>query len=288
MDNAARNQLGEVHHIMQPHRILITAIILATAMFWVGCDSRPKWRDVQGGLHLVLKVESSSDARKDEDNIARIMRKMDKRLNDFGIKTKFIARERDRFIVAQLPPVKDRQRISSMIVRSAVLEFKLVDEEHSVESALQGNVPEGLEILYQIGRNKSTGQIQKIPFLVKQKALLSGDYLADAEVQIDSQFNAPYVAISFVEEGAKMFEQITGKNVNRRLAIILDNRILSAPVIREKIAGGKAHITGHFTIEEAKDAAIALNNTYPAQTHLAAVQDLTEALWLGNRKSKGK
>jgi len=88
--------------------------------------------------------------------------------------------------------------------------------------------------------------------------LLTGNYLTDARVQIDSQYNEPYVAIKFDKKGAQLFEKITEDNVKRRLAIVLDNKVYSAPVIQERIAGGEARITGRFTTEEARDLAIVL------------------------------
>ena len=88
--------------------------------------------------------------------------------------------------------------------------------------------------------------------------LLTGAYLTDARVQIDSQYNEPYVSIDFDKKGARIFEKITEKNVEKRLAIVLDNRVYSAPVIQEKIAGGSARITGSFTAEQAHDLAIIL------------------------------
>ncbi len=263
-------------------------MIIAIALLWAGCDSRPEWEDFQGGLHLVVEVAPSGDAAIDRENTSRIMDKIAKRLDDFGIKRKIIAHERERFIIVQLPPVKDHRRVTDIIARSAVLEFKLVDDDHNPESALQGNVPVGLEILYQIGMDQSTGRLKKTPILVKQKASLSGDYIKTAEVQIDHQFNSPYLAITFNPEGAEIFERITGDNINRRLAIVLDGRILSAPLIMEKITGGSARITGNFSIEEVKDMAIAMKSTYPVQTRLMAVRDLSADLWLGNREAKGK
>jgi preprotein translocase subunit SecD len=87
---------------------------------------------------------------------------------------------------------------------------------------------------------------------------LTGEYLTDARVQIDSQFNEPYVSIDFDNKGARLFERVTEANVKKRLAIVLDGHVYSAPVIQEKISGGSARITGHFTTEEAHDLAIVL------------------------------
>jgi preprotein translocase subunit SecD len=138
------------------------------------------------------------------------------------------------------------------------LEFKLVDEEHGVEEALQGSVPPGSEILYQVDVDPQTGRQRKIPYLLKKRTLLTGEYLTDARVQIDSQYSEPYVSLSFDSRGARLFEQITGQNIKKRLAIVLDDNVHSAPVIQDKISGGRAQITGRFTMDEARDLAIVL------------------------------
>jgi preprotein translocase subunit SecD len=127
-----------------------------------------------------------------------------------------------------------------------------------VDAALKGDVPPGREILYRVEENLETQRTIKTPFLLKKRAQLDGSYLTDARVQIDSQFNEPYVSIDFDKKGARIFERITADNVNKRLAIVLDNSVYSAPVIQEKIAGGQARITGQFTTEEARDLAIVL------------------------------
>jgi preprotein translocase subunit SecD len=119
-------------------------------------------------------------------------------------------------------------------------------------------VAEGSEVLYERKVNKQTGEVTRTPFLLKKQVLLTGDALTNAEVRIGSQFNEPYVSIEFDREGAQLFERITAENVGKRLAIVLDNTVYSAPVIRERIAGGQAQITGSFTVEEARDLAIVL------------------------------
>jgi preprotein translocase subunit SecD len=93
---------------------------------------------------------------------------------------------------------------------------------------------------------------------LKEKTLMTGEVLKDARVTLDTQFNEPYVALEFDDIGAKLFEQITGANVKKRLAIILDDNVYSAPVIQERIAGGRAQITGRFDMKEAGDLAIVL------------------------------
>jgi preprotein translocase subunit SecD len=140
------------------------------------------------------------------------------------------------------------------------LEFKLLDEEGNVDEALKGSIPPGDMILYQRSVDPQTGAVRKIPFLLKEKTLMTGEFIRDARVSLDSQFHEPYVSMEFTDVGAKLFEQITGANVKKRLAIILDNNVYSAPEIRERIAGGRAQITGRFTTEEANDLAVVLRS----------------------------
>jgi preprotein translocase subunit SecD len=134
----------------------------------------------------------------------------------------------------------------------------MVDEENDADAARKGNVPPGSELLYQTIKNKETGHISKTPFLIKKRTPLTGADLTDAKVQIDSQYNEPYVAMKFNKKGGRIFERLTGDNVNKRLAIVLDNTVYSAPSIRSKISGGSAIIEGSFTMEEARDLAIVL------------------------------
>lgn len=180
------------------------------------------------------------------------------RIDQFGVSEPDIRRQGERRILIQLPGIKDTQRAKNLIGKTALLEFKLVDEENDINAALKGDVPPGDEILYEVRKDPITGGTQKLPYLVKRRAPLTGAYLTDARVQIDAQYNEPYVGIAFDKKGARIFARITEENVKKRLAIVLDNRIHSAPVIQEKIAGGQARITGSFTTEEAHDLAIVL------------------------------
>ncbi len=180
------------------------------------------------------------------------------RIDQFGVSEPDIRIQGERRILIQLPGIKDTQRAKELIGKTALLEFKLLDETNDVESALNGNLPAGSEILYETKEDPATHRTQKVPYLVKKRTSLTGAYLTDARVQIDSQYNEPYVSITFDKKGARLFERITAENVKKRLAIVLDNNVYSAPVIQEKIAGGEARITGNFTTEEARDLAIVL------------------------------
>ena len=181
------------------------------------------------------------------------------RIDQFGVSEPDIRMQGENRILIQLPGIKDRQRAKDLIGKTALLEFKLVDETLSPRDALAGNPPPGSEILYQDIKDPETGEVTgKKPWLIKKRTMLTGAHLTDARVQIDSQYNDPYVSIDFDKKGARIFERITGENVQKRLAIVLDRNVYSAPVIQEEISGGAARITGSFTTEEARDLAIVL------------------------------
>jgi preprotein translocase subunit SecD len=180
------------------------------------------------------------------------------RIDQFGVSEPDIRPQEGNRLLIQLPGIKDPKRAIALIGKTALLEFKLVDEENSVQEALKGNIPPGDEILYQVSVDRETGHERKTPFLLKKRTALTGEYLTDARVQIDSRYNEPYVSISFDARGARLFEQVTGQNIKKRLAIVLDGKVNSAPVIQDKISGGKAQITGRYTTDEARDLAIVL------------------------------
>ena len=180
------------------------------------------------------------------------------RIDQFGVTEPDIRRQGENRILIQLPGIQDTQRAKDLIGKTALLEFKLLDETHDVNAALKGSLPRGSEILYQVTEDPETNRITRTPYLIKKRTLLTGAHLTDARVQIDSQYGDPYVSLSFDTKGGRIFAKITGDNVKKRLAIVLDDRVYSAPVIQEKITGGQARITGSFTTEEANDLAIAL------------------------------
>ncbi len=207
-------------------------------------------------IGLVLDSKQADHIRKNA--IDQALETIRNRIDQFGVSEPEITLQGVDHILVQLPGIKDPQRAVKLIGQTALLEFKLVDEEADLEEALKGNIPEGDIILYQRVVDPKTGGVKKIPYLLKEKTLMTGEVLKDARVALDSQFHEPYVALEFDDIGAKLFEQITGANVKKRLAIILDNNVYSAPVIQEKISGGRAQITGRFDMKEASDLAIVL------------------------------
>jgi len=218
------------------------------------------------------------------------------RVDQFGVAEPTIHAQASNEIVVQLPGIKDAKRAVELVGRTAILEFKLLDDESPLaaqlpESVLPGDeerlmnefkdkIPPDDEVLFGRFVERSTGRVIKKVYLVKKQTLLTGDVIKEARVNIDQRFNEPYVGLSFNSVGARLFEDITANNVKRRLAIILDNNVYSAPVIQERIGGGNAQITGTFSMDEAKDLAIVLRSgSLPAP--LKMLQNVTVGPSLG-------
>ena len=208
---------------------------------------------------LVFNLSSSEKERIKDSSVSQALETIRNRIDQFGVREPLIQRQGVDEILVQLPGVKDPKRAIELIGKTALLEFKLVDEGGDLKKALDGAVPEGDELLY----GKTVDPVTKVakqssPYLIKSKALMTGDIISDAQISINQDLNEPYVALSFNNVGARIFDKVTGENVKRRLAIVLDGNVYSAPVIQERIGGGKAQITGRFSMEEAQDLAIVL------------------------------
>ncbi|MBU0900280.1 protein translocase subunit SecD [bacterium] len=211
--------------------------------------------DLQGGVHLVLEVDKDYLPEGTElgEAVDRALEIIRNRVDEFGVSEPIIQKQGKEKILVQLPGIKDIERAINLIGKTALLKFKLVNEDN-LEEAIGGKAFEGYELLYQENENK-----RKAPLLLKVEPELTGANLVEAQVKFDpNMFNRPYIAIELDEEGANKFAEITGTNLNKRLAIVLDDKIKSAPVIKSKISDGKAVIEGDFTLEEARDLAMVL------------------------------
>ena len=211
-----------------------------------------------------------------ESSVEQALETIRNRIDQFGVSEPIIHKQSSNEIVVQLPGVKDTRRAIDLIGKTAILEFKLLDDENTIAAQLPASVlpgeeekviqdfaskiPEYDRILFGRDVDKQTQSVIKRVYLVKKQALLTGDLLTEAKVNIDTLYNEPYVSISFNSAGAKLFEQVTEANVQKRLAIILDNNVYSAPVIKERISGGNAQISGAFSMDEARDLAIVLRS----------------------------
>ena len=226
-------------------------------------------------LDLLMNEKDVQD-RKDKA-VQQALETIRNRIDQFGVSEPVIQREGIDHIVVQLPGIKDPQRAIELIGRTARLEFKMVREDIQPSAAA---LPDDAEILKEKTVDPATGAVSETPFVVQKKSLITGDLLTDAQVRIDSQFNQPYVAIEFNSLGAKLFDQITAANVGKRFAIVLDNNVYSAPVIRERISGGSAQISGSFTEKTASDLAIVLRaGALPAPVKI--IQNVTVGPSLG-------
>ena len=244
---------------------------------------------------IVWELREPESKRIKDSAINQALETIRNRIDQFGVAEPLVQRQGLKQIVVQLPGVKDPKRAKDLIKETALLEFNILDEDNQMKLDLparipkdkeadvlkqaEGKLPEGSQVLFERAVEKDTGREYRIPYLVKKRVMLTGDVLSDARVSI-GQFNDPYVSITFDAKGGREFERITGDNVKKRMAVVLDNTIYSAPVIQERISGGRAQITGTFTTQEANDLAIVLRaGALPAP--LKIIQDLTVGPSLG-------
>lgn len=195
--------------------------------------------DLQGGMHLILRVDTSKlDEKAKEDAPARAMEIIRNRIDQFGVSEPSIQMEGGGRIVVQLPGVRDRERALALIGKTALLEFKLVSEDSPQEGKALYPSKEGEKLL------------------LEDEVLMTGKYLKDAQVGF-GQYNDPVVEFELSPEGGTLFEEITSKNIGRRLAIVLDGVVQSDPRINTGI-GARGIIEGRFTFDQATDLAITL------------------------------
>jgi len=226
------------------------------------------------------------------------------RIDQFGVAEPIVLRQGENQIVVQLPGVKDPQRAMALIGQTAQLEFKMVAETTGINLAqmidevvkagqwrenesrkqlnlaLQNRLPQGTEIYFEKVVDNKTKKESKAPILLESPVLMTGEMVKNAQVRIGGTFNEPYVSLDLTSRGGQVFAALTEKSVGKRLAIVLDEIVRSAPVIREKILGGSAQISGSFTHNEATDLAIVLRvGALPAPVDV--IQNLTVGASLG-------
>jgi preprotein translocase subunit SecD len=218
---------------------------------------------------LVLRPEEIRAMK--ESAVDQSLETIRNRVDQFGVSEPVIQRQGDRDILVQLPGIQDPERAKQLIGKTAVLEFKLVREVNA-EPFAKGTqpLPAGTEVLYESTKSASGERKKGEPLLLESTTLMTGDVISDARVQAGDLPNSRVVSLDLNARGARLFEEITGGNVKRRLAIILDDSIYSAPVIKERIPGGKAVISGSFTPDEARDLSIVLRTgALPAPVTIA-------------------
>jgi SecD/SecF fusion protein len=196
-----------------------------------------------------------------------------RRVDELGTTEPLIQRQGTDRIIVQVPGLQDPQRLKAILNQTAKLTFHLVDQSMSVQDALKGRPPATSEIV-------ESKDDPPIPYLLEKRPILSGENLVDAQPGFDQQTNEPLVSFRFDSEGARKFAKITQEHVGEPFAIVLDNQVITAPVIRTPILQGSGQISGHFTAETASDLAVLLRaGALPAT--LTVVEERTVGPGLG-------
>ena len=198
---------------------------------------------------------SYSDVQKQEmikDALARSIEIVRRRIDALGTKEPSIQSQGGKYILVQLPGVDNPEHIKNLIGQTAKMTFHLVNENVTNEQMASGRAPNGTEFLPYM-------DMGGLPIAVYSRVEVSGESLKDSQAEFD-QHNMPVVSTVFDASGARRFAKLTTEHVNERFAIVLDGKVLSAPVIREPIPGGRGQISGGFTLQGAKDLAVLLRS----------------------------
>jgi preprotein translocase subunit SecD len=206
--------------------------------------------DAGGGL-IRLTVPQAAITDRVRQSVDQSIQIVERRVNELGTVEPLIQREGTDRILVQVPGLQDPTRLKELLGKTAKLDFRMVDTSVPPDQAVQGRVPPDSEVLM-----SSTSP--KTPYVVKKQVLVSGSDLTDAQPGFDQRSGEPIVSFRFNTTGSRKFAQATSENVGQPFAIVLDNEVISAPVIREPITGGSGQISGSFTVQQANDLAILL------------------------------
>ena len=223
-------------------------------------------------LKLVATLKPEAVKRIQEFAIRQNMTTLHNRINELGVAEPVIAQQGADRIVVQLPGVQDTAKAKDILGRTATLEIRMVEETAgALEAAQAGQVPFGTELYVERGG---------MPLLVKKQVVLTGDRLTDAQPGFDNQTHEPAVHLTLDSAGARIFKDITRDNVGKRMAIVLIEKgkgeVVTAPVIRAEIGGGRVQISGRMSTMEANDTALLLR-----AGSLAAPMDIIEERTIG-------
>ena len=201
---------------------------------------------------------------------------IERRVNELGLVEPTIQREGIDRILVQVPGLQDPSRLKEILGKTAKLDFRMVDQSMPAEQAAQTRPPADSEVLDGEGGAK---------YLIEKRVLVSGADLTDAQPGFDQRTSEPIVSFRFNSSGARKFAEATQENVGKPFAIVLDNKVISAPVIREPILGGSGQISGNFTVQSANDLAILLRaGALPAP--LTIIEERTVGPGLGQDSIK--
>jgi preprotein translocase subunit SecD len=226
--------------------------------------------DAGNGI-IRLTVPQAAVTDRIRQTIEQSIQIVEKRVNELGTVEPVIQRQGTDRILVQVPGLQDPTRLKELLGKTAKMEFRMVDESVSPDAAAQGRIPADDELLSEV-----TGQ----KIVVRKQVLVSGGDLRDAQTAFDQRGGEPVVSFKFNSSGARKFAQATTEGVGQRFAIVLDNQVISAPVIREPIIGGQGQISGSFTVQSANDLAILLRaGALPAP--LTVIEERTVGPGLG-------
>lgn len=262
--------------------ICLAVLIAAYVALYPPAETLKLGLDLKGGILMTMEVETAGIPEENiEAEVDKAIQIIRNRVDQFGVTSPSISRQGADKIVVELPGEKDPERAKAVIGKTARLEFRLVNDE-LLASAKEGAVPDGYELLQQHIRNPVTHvRTDTITWLIEKRTLMTGETLEKAFIQPDPVTNSPNVAFRFSSDGAVQFGEITSRNVNRKLAIILDGVVQSAPVIRSPITGGSGVIEGRFTFDEAKDLAVVLSaGALPAEVRIIEERAIGPSLGL--------
>ena len=204
--------------------------------------------DAGGGL-IRLTIPQAALTDRIRQTIEQSITIIEKRINELGTVEPLIQRQGMDRILVQAPGEQNPQRLIDIVGTTAKMDFRMVDSTVSPDQAAAGSVPPDSE------RLPST-EPGRPPLVIKKQVLVSGGELTDAQPGFDQRTNEPIVSFKFNTSGSRKFAQATTENVGQPFAIVLDGKVISAPVIREPITGGSGQISGSFTVQAANDLAI--------------------------------
>ncbi|AKH37363.1 MULTISPECIES: protein translocase subunit SecD [Nitrosomonas] len=215
-------------------------------------DLDVRTQDTGRDFRLLVSIKPEAQTRMQSATIQQNISTLRNRVNELGVAEPVIQQAGTDRVIVQLPGVQDTAKAKDILGRTATLEIRMVDDENDIDAALRGQIPFGTELLTE----RDGGAI-----LVKKQILLTGDRITDAQPGFDSD-NQPAVHVTLDSNGARIFKQLTRNNVGKRMAILLveKNRaeVVTAPVIREEIGGGRVQISGRMSSMEARDVALLL------------------------------
>jgi preprotein translocase subunit SecD len=206
--------------------------------------------DAGGGL-IRITVPQAAVTERIRQAVEQSIQIVERRVNELGTVEPLIQRQGTDRILVQVPGLQDPTRLKELLGKTAKLDFRMVDLTVPPDQAQQGRVPPDSEVLM-------SSTAPKIPYVIKKQVLVSGADLTDAQPGFDQRSGEPMVSFRFNTSGSRKFAQATTENVGQPFAIVLDNEVISAPVIREPITAGSGQITGSFTVQQANDLSILL------------------------------